>query len=577
MRGDGVNTISTMSRVHALKTDICTSLGIDMGERSESQIQARSEPELHLVPHARSIALLLAIVGAAIIMFSWAESYPLYLQSGNSEIFFSIPSGYWFGFLLALPSLLALSYTAKRAQAAVASVSMFLLLFSLNFFYYTPYGNDQFFQNLTLYYFGSQGGHISSVFQQEYRWPGLFLVAEQLHLVAALPLRCYVYLLFLLFGVLIATGVFLIVERRSLRPGAAMLGFALLSFNFLNYQFAAQTLALVLVLLFVATDLRLGVSQGRSVVQVILFTAACFTHLFFPVFLVIYRCLLMIRGRPPYERRGVVALFLLIYVTVLGYYTVFLGNVVLTLRNSFVEAFAIESYTHTFTVSAITMADAAVQLFSRATILATAAIAGLMLLWMLRKKELKREDIAFGAAGMFYLLAGSIFLILGQRAFQIIAVPGGLGVGRFGAIRHNLSPVVLVVLALTAVSLPLHLSFNASAIQDPITAEQVSFMASHFGTKPATVLMESQTAPLLTHSAMLQGTDLYVDGELMSAKSYLHSYDHYMISTVLLHNMRVGLVETPIAQLILGSDVSASGYNRVIDNSRDRWLVSVTY
>ena len=242
------------------------------------------------------IALLTATTGEVMILISWWQSYPVYLHSPYSEIFFSISPIYWIGLILSVPSLLILAFKGNRAQTALAAVLIFLTLKASSYFFYSfSSGPDPFFQTLAGYYFSQ--GHIVPMFQNMYQWPAFFILASQFESVTGLPPALYVHIFVLIMGVLIPAAAFLIVEKRSVNAGAAVFGFTLLSFYFINYQYAPQVLAFPLVLLLIVVDFRVRPSGRRSFIQLLLFVAVCFTHAFVAVFYLLYSFAMMFWGR----------------------------------------------------------------------------------------------------------------------------------------------------------------------------------------------------------------------------------------------------------------------------------------
>ena len=522
----------------------------------------------------RPIALLTAIAGGILILISWWQSYPVYLHSAYSEIFFSISPIYWIGLVLSVPSLLVLSFKGSRAQIATAAVLIFLTLkASSYFFYYFSMGPDPFFQSLTDYYFSQ--GHIATSFQNIYQWPAFFILAKQFELVTGLPSRVYVHGFVLIMGTLIPASVFLLVEKRSVSAGAAVLGFTLLSFYFLNYQYAPQVLAFPLVLLLIVVDFRVRPSGRRSLIQLLLFLAVCFTHAFMAVFYLLYSFSVMFWGRRSHNvpSRTFTFLLLAIYISGLYFYTAFLPTAASTLFRSLLQVSGISEYSTIYQQTTTPTGDTLVQLLSRATVITTAAVSALFLVDMIRRRQFGSKDYALATAGTLYLVAGSVFVILGGRSLQFLAISASLPIGFFAAMRRKLAPILLIGLAVASVSMPMHVSLYSYLFRDPFTVQQVDFVTSHFGTKvpTTTVFMESATMVILLYDLQAKSTPYILVNEFTEPSHRLPLYDYYSITPGLIHNIKDGLTDATIP----------TGYltvqNRVVDDGRDQWILNTNY
>jgi hypothetical protein len=516
----------------------------------------------------QSILLFSAIAGAVLILFSWWQSYPLYLRSADSDIFFSVNPLYWVGLALTVPSLLILSRIGNRTHTALSAVLIFLSLRSLSFFYYFVPGPDQFFQPLAAYYVSD--GHTVAIFQPLYAWPAFFILAREVELVTGLSSRIYAHLFVLLMGILIVMTVILVAERESVSSGAAVFGFGVLSFYFLNYQFAPQVLAFPLLLVLIAIDFRLRPSRGLSVLKLLIFVSVCFTHAFIPMFYLLFRVALRIWRRT--ESKLMTLALAVIYLTVLIYFTVSLKTMTETLVTSAIKLLGVREYSGVYYGTVAPREDTLIQFFSRATIVLMSSLSVLGLIQMIRKKQLSSEDYALAAAGGVYLISGVGFSILGARALQLLSITGSIPIGFFGAMRRRIPVILLIVLAVVGVSLPMHASYANYTYQDPFTAGQASFVASHFGSRGAAtvrVFMEEYTSWNLEVPLMSAGSTYYLVTEFRGRP--LPSYDYYEVTPSLVHNVRAGFSNVTVTLS------TPYGYNRVVDDARSWWLVYVDY
>jgi hypothetical protein len=518
------------------------------------------------------LALFGACVGLALIIGSWGQSYPLHFASPESSIFDSLPTAYWMGIAIVIPSLVLLSRTSRRIQAAACSASIFLVLQkSLDIFYYYPPGSDQQFQQLEQYYVSQ--GHIVSVFQHAYRWPAFFILSNQFEIVTGLPARTSAHAFVLFVGLFISICVFLMVEAvpsaGTYGGGAALLGFSVLSYYFIDYQFAPQTFALSMIFLLVAIDVRLKSSRRKSLMQLVLFFSVCVTHAFLPVFYVLYR---IYRAPKESERRIFDLALPMIYAATLLYYTGYFERIVGLLYVSYLTMWGTSSYAATYHATASQTEDILIQTFSRATVAAMSAIAGLILIRMIRAREFLGKNLAFLGAGVTYLLLGIPLNILGLRALQILAASASVPIGRFGAMKRKLGLVILVVLAVSSISLQMHSTFNEYQFMDPVTVQHTDFVASHLPDRPPSILVEQMTSGIVQFSSLAKGWTPVQSGPA-TERTQLRSAarEFFMMTPGILHDLHYHVFGSSIPYTPFNSQVN----NRVTDDSRDTLLSAV--
>lgn len=508
-------------------------------------------------------AIASSAAGIFLLLVSWWMTYPLYLHSVSSEIFFAVHPTYWVALGLAVPSLFFLARSSpNRIYRAVACVLIFLVIVcSFSQFFNIPYASDPYFWSLSQYYISN--GHVSS-FQTVYWQPSFFILANLFQLVTGLTIVTYQHLFLLFVGVLTALAVFLIADRKGVDSGGAMLAFSVLVFYFIDYQFAAQALVLPLVLLMIAIDVR--PSRSRWFVQVVIFASACLVHAFFAVMYLLY---VAFSGGLSKERKvrrvlllggifGGIQLFVL---------TIFFRKVVQMSYESLEEAMGL-TYRSVYAQSAPISLDPLVQLVSRATVIGMGLVSVFGLYAMIRRREFSSRDLALSLAGAVYMIMGLPLNLLGERALQLLGVIGGLGGGYFGAMKGKWQPMILVILAVGSVSLQMHISYNAYLFQDPISVRQVIFVSSHLDQNQTSVYMENVMRPILEYDMRSRGLNVITVTEFTNVTQWgysLDTLDYYAMTPGLFHNDAMGLSQNPLPILRVGT-------NRIIDDGRNWWI-----
>jgi hypothetical protein len=537
----------------------------------------------------QKLALVSTAFGLFLIAVSWLMTYPILPGTSDpSSVFITISPFYWIGLAISVPSLLAFR-GSSRVQIASAAVLTFLLYFAFSFFFYSPPGPDIWFQSLVSYYVSD--GHIASAFQAAYPWPTFFLLGNLFQLVTGLPARILAHFFILVMGVMIPLAVFLIVGRRGTNAVAASFAFSVLGFYFLDFQFAAQTLALSLLMVLLATDFCIRASRPRTLVQIVIFISLCFGHAFLSAFYLLYLGWVFLfgrkRGQGAIERvTGTAVAFvgmIAIYIAVFAYYTGYLGTAVVTLVQSFEQLLGAGLYTRMLVQTAATQNDLVVQFFSRLTVLGTGLIALLMLIRMILKRDLPSRDVAIGAAGLAYLLAGYPLLILGQRGLQVLAITGSLSVGYFAG-KGKWRVILLIGLSVTSVSLPMHYAYTLYSPfwRDTASAETVDLVASHYGVPvTAPVFVDASSWDILTFPVMHNHSfnysqvrdSLYMDTEPPWGPAVHPPYAYVQVTVALERDIQFGITgenTPPISEL-----QRSTGYNRVVDYGSGVWLMYV--
>jgi hypothetical protein len=465
-----------------------------------------------------------------------------------------------------MPSLVLLArFSHSRVGRAIYCVLIFLASFCFSQFFYDPSGPDQFFTSLTRYYVSA--GHIDRLFEGEYWQPAFFVLDRVFGLVTGIPHVVYEHVFLLLCGVLIALGVFLIMDRRGIDSGAGLFAFSILTIEFLVYQFAPQTLSLSLVFLMIAAEFALPKSTSRWLAQLVIFVSTCFMHAFLAVIYVLY--VFFSAGVLREQKARRIVMLGAIYASVLLFYTrYFFADVLGILYTTLLQWMGLGEFKMLFATTLGVTPDPLVRLFSRATIIGMGLISVWGLFLMAHRREFTSKDLAVGMAGGVYVILGFPLPILGWRALQFLGITGGLGGGYFGGMKGKWRTIILVILAVSSVSIQMHTGYNVYLFRNPISAQQVAFISTHFDQDGTTVYMEDKLSDIFRYETMNRGLDVLVITELTETYG-LTSYDYYAIGPELLHNSesQISLNSLPAVPLVA---------NRIINDGMNWWVMSVS-
>jgi hypothetical protein len=439
------------------------------------------------------------------MILSWYTSYPLSASSANDYVFNHISVLYWFGLPLLSSSMFLMAVTTKSNFLKwVLSIGIVLTFFSLAYFYsMTPTSDSQSFRALIEYFTKTKNLDPSQLNHNYYQWPAFFILAYVVTSVSGLPLAAYEFLLYAIIGVLLATGLYVYASKKNNLPGfVVVVAFFMSITYFIDYQAVPFSLALGLLFLLVMLETRQK-SAGLIIAMVVLYVSLLLTHLFVPLFFVLYLLIHGLLDKNRQNRNLYLKFFLFAFVSY------FLVELTIA-RFSFAQIMA--NITKTSSVSSLIASTAAIssvpnpisvyaQLFSRAVTITIVVVCVAGSAYLLRKGKMEILDKAIFLTGVSYTLLGIVLNTLGERAIAILFIPFSLGAAYLFTSKFRKYFVgVLLVLLVLFLFVPLHLSFSTEIqFQTRETYVADNFFIEHYNwAKPGFVVTDFRTDTYLT-------------------------------------------------------------------------------
>jgi len=445
------------------------------------------------------LLLLPFCLGLILMLYSWYLSYPLSVDSVNDVIFNHVSILYWVSLPLLLASMYAIATTIRNSfMKWMFSVGVVLAIFSLSYFYgFLPGVDSQYFRGLNEYLIQIGNLNPSVPSHGYFQWPSFFILTEVATSVSALKLADLEFLIYAIIGFLLATALYVYVSRFYKNDGfVAVTIFFVSVFYLLNYQFVPFSLALALLFILLMLE-TLKKSLNVTLIILILFTGLSLTHSFVPLFFVLYllvRCIL--KGSSHYVNLFLATgmIFLAVQITVAPF--AFAEDIrwVLTLPSEYSQIVG-------NTVRPIARAsefDLLAQLFSRVVTIASIAICGAGIAFLLIKRKMRDIDNAIFFTGAAYSILGVFLYALGSRAFIIPFIPASLGVaGLFQTKFQSYLKWVFLLMLILFAFIPLHDSLTA-VFQTKEAYHAESFMIDHYNwTHPSLILADPQASSYL--------------------------------------------------------------------------------
>lgn len=437
---------------------------------------------------------------------SWYLTYPLSVFSGTDFAFNHISILYWFSLPLLLVSMFLMALTTKsNLMRWVLSVGIVLTFFSLSYFYsMMPTPDSQQFRGLTQYFMKTGSLDSSQSNHGYYQWPAFFVLADIVISLSGLQLPNYEFLLFPLIGFLLATALYVYSSKKYTNGGVLMVVAFFISLSqFLDYQPVPFSLALALlfVLFMLGTQRR---SIGLTAIMLVLYAGLLITHVFVPLFFVLYLFGRSIFNKGIQSRRYYTTLFLFTFVSyVVVEFTVakfsfeqlLLSILTAPPTYSGIVAVSLGTYSVPSIISVIA------QFFSKTVTIAFIIICAVGLILLLIKRKMTGLDKAILLSGIVYSSLGVVLNNLGYRALAIAFIPISLGVAFLfkSKFRPYLAGLFLILLALSFF-VPLHASFttgNAAQTTENYVADNFFLTYFHWKT-PDSVVTDFWTATYLS-------------------------------------------------------------------------------
>ena len=353
-----------------------------------------------------------------------------------------------------------------------AAIGFFTLINSLSYFYYFVPGSDTYFLNLVAGYLS--GGFIYPQAAVIYPWPGFFLLNRILGEVTNLPLNIIVSVFYLVTGFVMVSMLFFMATRNGLDGFWSIVTFSILAYFFVNYQFAPQTLALVLVMILFFIDYSCGRSWAGTVLVLTLVVATALAHSFL---LLYYGFYIFIRSFQ--DRRY---LIMLIFAITL----VLVSNILFT----FSDLFGLVLGALSSIQSLLGLADYGTRIagygtspfvtFAELSVLSVSAVSGLGLIHLVRKRRALPQDIALIIASTLAFGVGIAVQIFGTRALQLGAVIAGIGSGHFPELLQSrkVRGGLLLFLSVSSIFCVMHFNYYSQLYQSQEDAQAARFLSA---------------------------------------------------------------------------------------------------
>jgi len=367
----------------------------------------------------------------------------------------------------------------------ILSIGIVVTLFSLYYFYgLMPTPDSQSFRALTEYFIKTKSLDPAQLNHVYYQWPAFFVLADIVTSVTGLTLTTYEFLLFTLIGLLLTTVLYVYGSKKYAYGGVLIVvAFFISITSFIDYQAVPFSLALALLFVLFMLETRQK-SIGLSIAMLILYACLLMTHLFVPLFFVLY-----LLARSLFEKNGQNKSYYrsLFIITLVSYFLVefaiakfSLGQIITNITKTPLTYSQIAL--NTFASSVSNAINDTAQLFSRTVTIAFIGICivGLVLLLVTRKTSVVDKAILF--TGVVYSALGAVLNTLGYRAIAVAFLPISLGAAFLfkGKFRPYLAGLFIVLLVLFPF-VPLHQSFNSEiTFQTGETYTADNFFLNHY-------------------------------------------------------------------------------------------------
>ena len=412
------------------------------------------------------IILFPFFMGLVLLFISWYLSYPLSVDSVDDFVFNHVSILYWVSLSLILPSSYLIAVTSKKnSLRLIIVIGIVFTIYSLSYFYSMLPGSDQhFYRGLTEYFIETKNLDPLQPNHSYYQWPLFFILSYVMSAICGLSIRYIEFILYTVIGFLMVVSLYFYASRRFKKGGfLAVPVFFVSMFLFLNYQCGPFALALSLILLLFMLETHRE-SIGSIITIIILFTSTVVTHLFVPLFFVVYLMMRTILDKNKHYTNLLLfalTLFFIYQFTLAQYSFATYLRYFLTASSEYTEVFQA-----TITTTSIPI-DILAQQLSRLVTISFAAICGVGFLFLLLKRKLRTLDKAILLTGILYSGVGFFLAALGSRAIALAFIPVSLGTSwLFERVKKsknylkNAFSVLLVVLLILFSFVPIHQSFN---------------------------------------------------------------------------------------------------------------------
>ncbi len=382
----------------------------------------------------------------------------------------------------------------------ILSIGLVLTLFSISYFYIMMPGADsQYFRGLTEYFFKTRSLDPSPLNLNYYQWPAFFLLADIVTSVSGLSLVNYEFLLYAIIAFLLATALYIYASKKHKMNGFLTVAAFFISITyFINYQSVPFSLALGLLFVLLMFEPHKK-SAASTVIIIVLYVSLLLSHLFVPVFFVLYSLLRSLFDKNRQNKRfyrNFVVFSLVSYLVVQ-----------ITIAN-----FSFEQVVRNILDTPVTYSDIVlqtvgssfsipiVQFFSRVVTITTVGLCFGGFLLLILKRKMDVIDKAILITGIVYSALGFALNTLGYRAIAVVFIPISLGAAFL--FKSKLKPFIgglFLILLILFLFVPLHQSFNREiTFQTRETYLADNFFIDHYHwEKPGFVIADFRTMAYL--------------------------------------------------------------------------------
>jgi hypothetical protein len=473
--------------------------------------------------------LLFPFIGSLLlVIYSWYISYPVSTTQVNDYIFNHISVFYWIGLPILIVSMFLISLTSNNAYVKWGmAIGIVTAMYSTVYFYFMmPTSDSQYFRGLNEFVLQSKNISFHETGKIYFQWPLLFIFTYLATGISGLSLNNFEFLVYWIIGFLMVTSIFVYASKFSKKAGIFLIvTFYIAMLYYLNYQFCAFSLAFSLLFILFLLSLHRE-NPSLIVAMIFLFIAIALTHLYTPLFFILFLFAQFILTRD--RSKGILfllftAIYLIIATTIAegGFYGSLVGMTRLPTELSSVVA-------SSTSLSAVhSPIDVIAQQFSTLTLVITVGLCVSAFVFLLLKKKLRKIDYAILFAGIAWVSSGIFYYTLASRAFPLLFLPIALSVVYLyqTKIKKYLIPIVLIVL-ITFTAIPIHLSFYNAQIQYQTRSSYTTdnFLIVHYDwTKRPLVLAEFFESQYLQNKMNNSANIVYNTG--MMNKSQLVVFD----------------------------------------------------
>jgi hypothetical protein len=411
------------------------------------------------------------------MVYSWYLSYPLSINSVDDFVFNHVSILYWISLSLVLASMFMIAVTFKNDYLKwIMTAGIIITMYSISYFYFRlPSSDSLYYRGLHEYFSRTENIDFTQPGKTYFQWPSVFILTDIVTSLSGIELANFEFLMFAVLGFLLATTLYIYVSK-TYRNGAfiSVIVFFMAMKWYLNYQFAAFTIALVLLFLMFILDSRRK-SLGVIVTMLVLFVGMTITHAYTPLFFVAYLLIRYFINRSK-QYGKLFLLFLSLWLLFqVNYATFGFAGYIWKITNRSTEV----SLSKMATVKPVSVPiDAVAQNISIAIVIISVAICIAGFTFLLFKRKLRDIDKAIFVIGGAYFGLGILLFILGSRAIPIAFVPVSLGVAYL--FENRFRPYLIILFLVLLILFPVHPLHSAFFNNDVMFQTQESYIATNF-------------------------------------------------------------------------------------------------